>query len=58
MATQLSRTFDGYKYYCEFITAEKQAAIRRKEAAKFAGFKARIVELQSDRKKVYGVFVR
>ncbi len=58
MATQLSRKFNGETYYCEFISADKLAAIRRRDAAKSAKFKARIVELQSDRKKVYGVFVR
>ena len=58
MATQLSRKFDGQIYYCEFITADRSTAKREKEAFKKVGFKARVVELQSDRKKVYGVFTR
>ena len=57
MSTQLTRTFNGKPFYCEFITVDKHQAKRKQEGFKKAGFRARIVELQDSGKKVYGVFV-
>lgn len=58
MEQQLKRRFDGDLYYCQKITTNYVEAERKKKAAKFAGFKARIVELRENGRKAYGVYVR
>lgn len=55
---QLKRKFDGETYYCEKITTNYLEAEKTKKAMKYAGFKARIVELRRDRRMAYGVYVR
>lgn len=58
MSEQLKRKFDGETYYCEKITTNYAEAEKTKKANKYAGFKARIVELSKDGRKAYGVYVR
>ena len=50
---QLSRTINGITYYCEHISKEFFKAKLKKDAAKIAGFKARVFKIKNE----YRVFI-
>lgn len=50
---QLARTINGITYYCEFITPDILKAKSKKNAAKYAEFKARIIKVSGG----FGVFI-
>lgn len=53
MQRQLSRLFKSTRYYCELITKDLAKAKSKKNAAKYAGFKARIIKTSEG----YGIFI-
>ena len=54
---QLNRNFLGVNFHCDFITSTKSFAKEKQKLYKKVGFFARVVKLQNEGKRVYGLYV-